>query len=199
MSDLIALDVAVLLPPDVEARAIALSASLPESESQGLRLDADHRPHVTLVQQFVRTSDFDTAAARIDSVLHAQPPLLLTVSGAGASGRTVWMTLARTPQIVDLHERLMHALRGVERHGGTTAAFVDRDARPGDVRWVSTYRRQASFGSFTPHVTLGHAAQPPRIEPFDFEATTVAACHLGRFCACRTMLRAWMLTATASR
>jgi hypothetical protein len=83
----------------------------------------------------------------------------------------------------------------VERPGGTPAAFVDGDARVRDLLWVSSYRLKSSFGAFTPHITLGHGAQPPHIEPFEFEATTVAACQLGRFCSCQRVLRSWSLTA----
>jgi hypothetical protein len=87
----------------------------------------------------------------------------------------------------------MHGLHGVERPGGTPAAFVDGEARLGDVLWVTTYRVKASFGAFTPHITLGHAAAPPAIEPIVFDASTLAACHLGRFCTCRRILRQWTL------
>jgi hypothetical protein len=64
----------------------------------------------------------------------------------------------------------------------------------GDVIWVSGFRLKAAFGEFTPHVTLGHGKEPPAIEPFAFDATTVAACHLGRFCTCRRVLANWTLT-----
>jgi 2'-5' RNA ligase len=196
--ELIAIDVAVLPPADVTQRAIALSATLPESESRGLRLDAGHLPHITLAQLFVRASEIEVALERIDAVVGRQPPMRLHVSGAGHSGQTVWLTIAPAPPLVDVHQRLMHELRGVERPGGTAAAFADGDARTGDVLWVASYRLKASFGSFTPHITLGHATRLPSVDAFDFDATTIAACHLGRFCSCRRILRAWTLSATMS-
>ena len=87
----------------------------------------------------------------------------------------------------------MEALRGVERQGGGPHAFYDGDGRVRDVLWVASFRLKASSRSFAPHITLGHGAEIPAIEPFAFDATTVAACHLGRFCACRKVLRAWNL------
>jgi hypothetical protein len=48
-----AIDIAILPPADVSARAIALSAALPADESQGLLLGVDRLPHITLTQQFV--------------------------------------------------------------------------------------------------------------------------------------------------
>ena len=63
--------------------------------------------------------------------------------------------------------------------------------------WVTGYRLKSSFHHFEPHITLGHgSADPgavPRIEPFTFDADTVAVCHLGRHCTCRKVLRSWTL------
>jgi hypothetical protein len=103
------------------------------------------------------------------------------------------MAVERTPELVDLHERLMEALRGLERSGGMAAAFFDHDPRVNDLLWVSGYRLKSSFSEYAPHITLGHGAAPPSIEPFAFDAATIAVCHLGRFCTCRRVLRSWSL------
>jgi 2'-5' RNA ligase len=190
--DLIAIDVALLPPPPVSARAIDLSASLAADEA-GLRLDADHLPHVTLAQLFVRVNELEQALARVDEVLRDQSKLTLSVTGGGQGSSSVWMAIERAPDIVGLHERLMEALRGLERSEGGPAAFFDADARLRDVLWVAGYRLKSSFGSYTPHITLGHGEEPPWIEPFSFDATTAAVCHLGRFCTCRRVLRQWTL------
>jgi len=193
MSTLLALDVAILPPVDVGERAVRLSAALPADQSQGLRLDADRLPHITLTQQFVRTDELDAIFTRLDDVLHDRAPMPLHVTGGGRGASSVWMAVERTAAISQLHARLMDALHGFERPGGGAAAFVEGDARDGDVAWVTGYRQRSSFGAYTPHITLGHAAELPRLDPFTFEATTVAACHLGRFCTCRQILRSWEL------
>jgi len=191
MRTLLALDIAIVPPLDVGERAVHLSAALPRHESLGLRLDEAHVPHVTLTQQFVRIDEIDTIFGRVDEVLHGQAPLTLHVTGGGRGAGSVWMALERTEALARLHERLMDALGEFERLGGGADAFVGEDARPADLAWVSGYRATASLSAYAPHITLGHARQPPRIEPFTFQATTVAACHLGRFCACRRVLRRW--------
>jgi 2'-5' RNA ligase len=194
MSALLALDVALLLPPDAREQAVRLSQALtPAAAKAGLRLDADHLPHITLTQQFVRADEIDAVLERIDETLRGQPPLAVRVTGGGKDGSSVWMAVERTAGIDLLHERLMESLRGLERPAGTAAAFFEGDARLADVAWVTSYRLQSSLGAFKPHVTLGHAAKPPAITPFEFQATTVAACHLGRFCSCRRVLRSWDL------
>lgn len=191
--NLLALDVALLLPPEVRQRAIHLSASLSSDPSHDLRLDEEHLPHVTLTQQFVRADELDPALERVDEALCGQQRLTVRVTGGAKGGQSVWMGIERTQALTELHERVMEALRGFERPGGTPGAFFDGDARVGDLVWVTGYRLKSSFGAFTPHITLGHGVDPPRIEPFSFETTRVAACHLGRFCSCRRVLRSWEL------
>ena len=193
LSKLLALDVAMLPPPDVGEQAARLSAALPADQFQGLRLDADRLPHITLTQQFVRRDELDAVLERLNEALRDQPPMTLQVTGCGKGANSVWMAVERTAAILRLHERLMEVLHGFEQQGGGAAAFVEGDARERDVVWVAGYRRTASLSAYTPHITLGHASQPPRVDPLTFEATTVAACHLGRFCTCRQVLRSWEL------
>lgn len=193
---MLALAVAILPPTHVGDQARRLSEELGRGrDDERLVLDGTHLPHITLTQQFIRRDELEAAFERIDAVLRAHPPLPLTVLGGGRGSSSVWMTIERSPLLVELHERLMEALRGFERAGGTAAAFFNEDARVRDVLWVGSYRLQSSFGDYTPHITLGHAAEPPPVEPMAFDATTVAACHLGRFCSCRDVLRRWELSA----
>ncbi len=193
MSKLIAVDIAILPPPDITARAIELSAALLAEGSQGLRLDAEHLPHITLTQQFIREEELEAAFERVDEVVAPLRPMRVVATGGGASGHTLWIAIERTPELASLHEQLMEALRGFERPDGGPAAFAGGGGRVGDGFWVASYRLKASFGHFTPHITLGHGTQPPAVEPFAFDAATIAAAHLGRFCTCRHILRSWHL------
>ena len=191
----IALDIAILPPPDVSERAIALSAALPPTESQGLLLGSDFLPHITLTQQFVPTDAIDALMAAVDRVVHDHRALHLRVTGGGKGRNSVWMSIERAPAIVSVHERLMQATASFELGDGDALSFVGEAARERDVRWVTGFRRESSFDRFAPHITLGHAPAPPAIEPFDFVAMRIAMCHLGRFCTCRRIIREWGLRA----
>jgi 2'-5' RNA ligase len=191
-ADLIAIDIAILPPASVARIAIESSAALPRAESQGLLLGTDdYLPHVTLLQQFVSADALSAFLDRIGDIVQTRHPIALRVTGGGMGSSSVWMSIERTPALVDLHQHVLDAALPFDRERGDATAFVDGDARDRDVQWVTGYRASSSGPSFQPHITLGHAARPPAIEPFDFEATTVAACHLGRFCSCRRVLRAW--------
>ena len=193
MVKVVALDVAILPPPDIMSGAIACSAALPAEGSQGFRLDGEHLPHITLTQQFVRHEELDMVFSRVEDVLEGRAPLRIRITGGGQSGHTLWLTAERTPELLDLHQQLMDALRGLERPHGGKQAFYEDTGRVGDVLWVSSFRLESSFGAFTPHITLGHGARAPEVEPFAFDATTIAVCHLGRHCTCRKVLRSWEL------
>jgi 2'-5' RNA ligase len=191
----IAIAIVILPPPEVANRAIALSAALPAGESQGLRLGADYPPHITLTQQFIPSQSLDSLLARLDRVLRDRAPLHLRVAGRGQGSNSVWMSIERSPELVTLHEQLLQAAEPFEVTTGDSSAFFGDDARDRDVRWVREFRRQSSLDRFTPHITLGHASEPPVIEPMSFAGTTVVVCHLGRFCTCRRVIRAWDLRA----
>ena len=193
MDAVIAVDVAILPPQSVSEMATQLNALLPAAESKGLRLDAAHLPHVTLTQQFVNANAAEDVANAVATVLRGRAPLPLRIAGPGRGSSSVWMQIDRTPALLDLHRDLMNALKPFERTGGTRAAFVDGDARPGDLQWVSGFRRTSSFTRYQPHITLGHATGLPPVPTLDFSADTVALCRLGRFCACREILASWRL------
>ncbi len=191
--ELTAIGIAILPPADVSARATALSAALPADESQGLLLIGDRLPHITLTQQFIPSESLDALLAQVDRVAGGHPLLRLRVTGGGKGSNSVWMSIERTPELTSLHERLQQVTEPFEVDTGDAPAFFGADARDRDVGWVREFRRESSCDRFTPHITLGHASEPPVIEPFDFVATTIAVCHLGRFCTCRRIIRAWEL------
>jgi hypothetical protein len=190
---LLALDVAILLPSLVSRRATELSAALPATSSQGFRLDGDHLPHITLTQQFVLEQDVDPVLATISATITNYDTLQLNVTGPARGRTSVWMSIAPAPDLVELHRDLMDSLRPFERPDGTSQAFVDGDARPGDIAWVAGFRRSAGYAAFRPHITLGLSSTLPIVEPLAFSASTIAACHLGRFCTCRRAIHRWEL------
>jgi hypothetical protein len=190
---LLALDVAILLPPLVSQRATELSAALPAAGSRGPRLDGNRLPHITLTQQFVPEQDLDAVLATVSATITNYDTLHLNVTGPARGQNSVWMAIAPATDLVELHRHLMDALRPFERTDGTSQAFVDGDARPADVAWVAGFRDSASYAAFQPHITLGHSSTLPLVEPIAFNASTIAACQLGRFCTCRRVLQRWEL------
>ena len=193
--DLLAIDVAILLPARARARVGRLNAAL-DGPPAGFRFDATHLPHITLVQQFLRRDRFDELIEAAGSLLTGVAPIELETTTT-ITGRTASTLNVVSAPLVDLHRHLMERLEPLEVPVGSGAAFCgdDEPPRPPDIEWVTHYRTRSSYSAYQPHVTLGIGPVSVAVPPMQFTATQVAVCHLGRFCTCRAMLHEWTLTA----
>ena len=193
-ADVIAVDVALLLPEPVARHCRTLNARL-DPPPAGFRFDATHLPHVTLVQLFVRRPRLTHLMAILSGVLagHEAMTLHTTTLSRGATATTIG--LAVQPRLDALHRGLVEAVRplvGPPARGGFVAD--DGGPRQADIEWVSTFRERSSYARFSPHVTLGIGRLEETPPTWSFVADTVALCQLGRFCTCQRVLASWTLT-----
>jgi len=153
-----------------------------------------HAPHVTLLQRFVRTKDFDKVTAAVTKVLAAERPTELRLNAKGLD-YVIWggvavtvLVVERTPELMRLHQKIIDAVAPFSVSGGTAAAFVGADANAETIGWVETFVPKSSGDAFIPHVTSGVAkedfvkqlkAQP--FEAFTFKPDGVAVYQLGNF------------------
>src|SRR6266513_3815886 len=157
----------ILLEPDAMMiqHATATNDRLRKVFPKGFALDASHRPHITLVQRFVRTEDLDKVYAAVGKVFAA----------ANVTG---------LKQVID-------AVTPFVVKTGTSAAFVtgdDPEVLPELITYVSEFVPKHSGENYHPHVTTGLA---PRTyldemlkEPFaafTFSPAGAAVYHLGHF------------------
>lgn len=194
VADLLAIDIALLLPADAFTRVGLLNVSLSARGTDGFRFDATHLPHVTLAQLFVSRRLLSALYRAVGAVLRKTGPVELRTAGLGRGRTAVFIRLSPGSQLMQLHTRLMDTVLPFEaRDAGRDAFYTEGEpARRADLQWVSQFRTHSSYDHFNPHITLGlgGVAEP---EPFTFVASRVAACHLGRFCTCRAILRDWRL------
>lgn len=195
---LLALDVALLLPPAATATVGRLNARL-AGPPAGFRFDATHLPHVSLVQQFSPVSDLGEVTGQVAAVLARAAPLRLTAVRLDAGDSTTSLALDPTRELAELHAALMDRLAAFDVAAGDERAFVDDGAPPRsrDIAWVTRFRTAAAYRQFQPHVTLGVGALDGPPPALAFDAATVALCHLGRFCTCRRTLASWALAPEA--
>lgn len=191
---LLAVDVALLLPPRAHGLVTRLNARL-AGPPDGFRFDADHLPHVSLVQQFVPATEMPLVSAEVSAVLAAIPRLTLVAERLASNGTTTSLVLAGTRSLQTLHARLMDRLAPFDMTAGDADAFLSdgEPPRPRDVEWVTRFRTAAAYAAFEPHVTLGAGVLDDRAPALEFEADRVAICRLGRYCTCRRVLASWTL------
>ena len=191
-----AIDVALLVPDTLGRVLIGLNRTL-QPPPDGFHLDETHLPHLTLAQLFVRARHLAEITQVVGTVLQTQAPLAVATTQVSCQRVSTTLGVTGSDELVALHRRLMDRLEPFRTNdGGAEAFWTDGDVpRAADVSWVATFREQAAFHRFDPHITIGVGQLDGEVDRTPFVATEVALCHLGRFCTCRRVLTAWTLTA----
>jgi hypothetical protein len=190
----------ILLEPDATMlrHAEAANANLLKIFPQGFALDAAHRPHVTMIQRFVRTPDLDKVYAAVGKVFASAGVAGMKLEAfkfyyAPANDLGVPGISARpTPELLKLQENLIAAVAPFTVPSGASAAFVttpdDRVIDPALIEYVSGFVPNYSGDRFNPHVSVGVAprsyldkmlAEP--FEAFTFSPGGAAVYQLGQF------------------
>ena len=202
----------ILLEPDAtmlqhsEANNARLLAVFPK----GFALDATHRPHITIVQRYVRTADLDQVYAAVGKVLTSENVTAMKLEAFKyyyIPSKTVGLAgiVARpTPELLKLQQDVIAAVTPFTVETGTSAAFVttpdDPVIDPLLIEYVSTFVPKASGEHFNPHVTTGVAsreyldkmlAEP--FQPFTFSPADAAVYQLGQFGTAAKQLKEWDL------
>src|SRR6266566_1091401 len=206
-----AIDIA--LEPDaiMLQHAQADNARLLKAFPKGFALDATHHPHVTMLQQFVRTADLDKVYDAVNKVLAGEKPTSWKLKAfkyyyipsppIGLAG----IVVEPTEDLHRLQDELIKAVEPYTEKTGTPAAFFSedggRDIQKSLIEYVSHFVTIAAGKHFNPHVTIGVGTETylkkMLAEPFDsftFSATSASVYQLGTFGTARKELKALPLT-----
>jgi 2'-5' RNA ligase len=201
-----AIDIA--LEPDAAMlrRAQASNARLLKLFPGGFALDATHQPHITMLQQFVRTADLDKVYAAANGVTARSPAAGWTLKAVryyyipsppvGLAG----IVVEPTEDLVRLQRDLLDAVAPFLVTSADAAAFASteggRDIQPFLIDYVANFARIGSGRKFNPHVTIGVAdkADLDRLlaEPFDafaFSPVGASVYQLGTYGTARKLLK----------
>ena len=207
----IAIDVALEPDATMVQRARAANARLRKSYPAGFALDATHNPHITMLQQFVRTGDLDKIYAAVSAALVGEDPTrwtltafkyyYLPMAGIGVAG----IVIEPTSDLIRLQEKIIDAVLPFTVKTGTAAAFMStedgRDIQPDLIDYVKNFIAIGSGKKFNPHVTIGVASDAyltaMLAEPFGtftFSPAGAAVYQLGTFGTARKELKTLVLT-----
>jgi phosphoserine phosphatase len=200
----------ILLEPDATMlrHAAANNARLLKVYPKGFALDASHRPHITMLQRFVRTADLDKVYAAVGKVLAGVKAMKLSTFKyyyipAGELG-VAGIVAKPTPELLKLQADIIAAVASFTVETGPIGAFTAAHDDPAlDVQmidYVSAFVQKASGEHFNPHVTTGVApreyldkmlAEP--FAPFTFSPAGAAVYQLGPFGTAAKKLKEWNL------
>ena len=190
-SPLLALDIAILLPPETSTSVELLNTQL-SAPPEGFRFSARRLPHISLVQQFSPTTELNAIEQTIAGIVSKHPPIDLTLASITTSETTSSIAVTPSPVLDTLHRRLMDQLAIFDVGLGDERAFINTDATPTDA--ARQFRTEAAYDAFAPHVTLGVGTIKTTIPKTTFTASVIALCILGRFCTCQKVLASWELS-----
>jgi len=202
----------ILLEPDATMlqHSADNNARLLKVSPKGFALDALHRPHITLIQRFVRTADLEkvyAVAGKVFASSNLQEMKLEAFkyyyASAGAVG-VAGICAKPTPEILKLQEKLIAAVVPFEVETGPIGAFTaphdDAATDAALIQYVSSFVPKMTGEHYNPHVSTGVApkeyldlmlAEP--FEPFSFSPARAAVFQLGPFGTAAKKLKEWDL------
>jgi hypothetical protein len=186
------------------------NARLLKAYPKGFALDASHRPHITMLQCFVRTADLGKVYAAVGKVLasanvnamklEATKRYYLPAGELGIAG----IVANTTPELLKLQADIIAAAAPFTAATGPIGAFTAAHDNPAInkmmIDYVSAFVQKAAGTQFNPHVSTGTApkadleklmAEP--FTPFTFSPAGAAIYQLGPFGTAAKKLKTWDL------
>src|SRR5271169_339163 len=160
-----AIDIALEPDATLVRHAMDANARLRKSFPKGFALDETHHPHISMLQQFVRTDDLDNVFAAANAVMAKEKPTAWTLKAfkyyyipsppIGLAG----IVVEPTEDLHRLQDELIKAVEPYTVKTGTPAAFFSedggRDIQKFLIEYVANFTMIAAGKHFNPHVTIG--------------------------------------------
>ena len=206
-----AIDIAVEPDATMMARVRTDNARLLKVFPKGFALDATHHPHVTMLQQFVRTDDLDKVYAAVNKVLAGEKPTSWNLKAfkyyyipsppVGLAG----IVVEPTEDLLRLQQKIIEVVTPYTEKSGTAAAFMStedgRDIQPFLLEYVANFVTIAAVKKFNPHIAIGVGTEAylnemlgEPFEAFTFSPAGASVYQLGSFGTARKELTTLQLS-----
>ncbi len=201
-----AIDIAIEPDEKMVKFAKAANARLLKVYPRGFGLEPSHKPHITLVQGYVRTAELDKVYTAVGKILikehvanwklKATQYYYFPWQGAGIAA----IQIESSDKLLALQQKLLDAISPYTEKTGTAAAFVTSAEEPEinlqTIDYVNKFIQYASGKHFNPHVTIGLAPvdylKEMLNEPFaefTFSPKDISIFQLGNFGTARNKLK----------
>jgi len=201
-----AVDIALEPDATMMQHARDANARLLKVFPKGFALDATHHPHVTMVQQFVRTSDLEKVYQAAGAVFAKEKPktwvlkaikyYYLPAPPLGVAG----IVVEPNDDLHRLQNELIAAIKPYTVKTGTPAAFFSedggKDIQRQLIEYVAHFVQIAAGKHFNPHVSVGAGEETYLkkmvAEPFDtftFSPIGASVYQLGSYGTARKELK----------
>lgn len=186
----------VILPPDtIMDLALEWNRALRKPRPTNIVLDKMyHLPHVSMAMGCLPANQLERANAILKSLatqyraLELRVPHIKTVPTA-AGDNVISFDIELSLDLAGLHESILSAFRPLLTQDASEADINDMPPiEPSTLDWINHYIPHYCLQHFWPHITLGFGVALPNFQPFSFQASRLAICHLGNHCTCTGIL-----------
>ena len=197
----------VLLLPDAATaeKAVSTNARLLKSYPGGFALDANHAPHITLLQQFVQTNDLAAVANVVAAALNNEQPAQWESMATGFYDMAyknlglVGIVIEPTAGLQRLQQTIIAAVAPFAAAKGTAEAFAPRadgeSINQATVDYVNNFVGSSSGINYHPHLTCGignrdfvDALKAEPFEPISCQPIGVGIYQIGDYGTAQTKL-----------
>jgi hypothetical protein len=202
----------IVLEPDsiMIQNAQDANAGLLKNFPKGYSLDAEHKPHISVMGGYLYTANLDKTYAALEKVLATEKVLSWKMKGfkyyymplkeIGLGG----ILVEPTTDMIRLQQKLIDALTSFMSPTGTAAAFAttprDPEINEATLNAVATYFAAHHGEHYSPHVTIGvgtvdylNALVAAPFPTFTFSAVGVSVYQFGNFGTAAKLLRSFKL------
>src|SRR5271167_352362 len=203
----------IVLEPDstMIQHAQEANARLLKNFPKGYSLDAEHKPHISVMGGYFYTANLDKTYAALETVLATEKVLswkmkafkfyYMPLKEIGLGG----IVVEPTADMIRLQKKLIDALTSFMSPAGSGAAFAttpaDPDINEATLNAVATYFAQHTGEHYSPHVTIGvgtvdylNALLAAPFSTFTFSAAGASAYQFGNFGTAAKQLHSFKLT-----
>jgi hypothetical protein len=202
----------IVLEPDaiMTEHAQAANAGLRRNFPKGYSLDAEHKPHISVMGGYFHTANLEKTYAAVEKVLATEKVLswkmkafkyyYMPLKEIGLGG----IVVEPTADMIRLQKKLIDALTHFMSPTGSAAAFATTAAEPtineATLNAVSTYFSEHTGEHYSPHVTIGvgtvdylNALLAAPFPMFTFSAVGVSVYQFGNFGTAAKLLHPFKL------
>jgi hypothetical protein len=203
----------IVLEPDATMIQHAQDANdgLRGNFPKGYSLDAEHKPHISVMGGYFYTANLDKTYAALEKALATEKVLswkmkafkyyYMPLKEIGLGG----IVVEPTADMIRLQKKLIDALTQFMSPTGSAAAFATTAADPvineATLNAVATYFSQHTGEHYSPHVSIGvgtvdylNALLAAPFPTFTFSAVGVSVYQFGNFGTAAKLLRTFKLT-----
>jgi len=190
----IAIDIALLLPEDIEDFCIKINEASEKINPLG---KDDYIPHITLamgiidkkdvkpIQDYLQNLKINPFKLSVDKIRYKETP----------EGNKSSFEVTNTQELQALHETILSNIKQYLQKGASVEMLYKGDETgmsENTKLWLDTHSEKTAFENYWPHITLGCYNAKAEL-PIKFKVNTIAFCHVGDGVTCRRIISKYKL------